>query len=87
MAASFEIKTILETGWWFNNPYVGAPFGTSLYDFLGFYFDSFYFFIIKIILFFTKDWGIALNVFYISLYISTSLISYFVMRKFKAELE
>ena len=83
LAASFEIKTILDTGWWFKNPYVGAPFGTSLYDFLGFYFDSFYFFIIKIILFFTKDWGMALNIFYISLYISTSLISYFVMRKFK----
>lgn len=83
LAASFEIKTILETGWWFKNPYVGAPFGTSLYDFLGFYFDSFYFFIIKIILFFTKNWGVALNIFYISLYPVTSLISYFVMRKFK----
>jgi len=83
LAAGFEIKTILETGWWFKNPYVGAPFGTSLYDFLGFYFDSFYFFIIKIILFFTKNWGMALNMFYISLYPVTSLISYFVMRKFK----
>ena len=83
LAASFEIKTILDTGWWFRNPYVGAPFGTSLYDFLGFYFDSFYFFIIKIILFFTKNWGMTLNIFYISLYPFTSLISYFVMKKFK----
>ena len=33
LAASFEIKTILDTGWWFKNTYVGAPFGTSIYDF------------------------------------------------------
>ena len=83
LLASFEVKTISETGWWFKNPYIGAPFGTALYDYKGFYFDSFYLMIIKIILLFTKNWGMALNIFYISLYPVTSLISYFVMKKFK----
>lgn len=83
LLSSFEIKTISDTGWWFKNPYLGAPFGASFYDYKGFYFDSFYLVIIKIILLFTKNWGIALNIFYISIYPITSLISYFVMRKFK----
>ena len=79
---SYNVKNIQDFGWWFKNPNVGAPFGGELYDF-PFYFDSLFLFIFKIILIPIKDWGKAINIFFIGIFPLTSMISYYVMRKFK----
>lgn len=82
--SAYIFKTIHEFGWWFSkNLNVGMPFGSNLYDFSSFYFDSIHFFIAKIILFFVKDWGKTINIFYLTLFPLTSVISYYVMRKLK----
>lgn len=79
---SYNVKNIQDFGWWFKNPNVGAPFGGELYDY-PFYFDSLFLFTFKIILILAKDWGKAINIFFIGIFPSTSMISYYVMRKFK----
>lgn len=83
LATAYLVKTIKEFGWWFQNNKVGAPFFGTSYDFSAFYFDSFNFFIFKIIILFVKDWGKAINTFYIFLFPVTALASHYVMRKLK----
>ena len=81
LSTGYLIKTIQDSGWWFKNSRVGAPFYGTMYDYPSLYFDSFSFFIIKIILIFFRDWGKATNIFYIILFPITSMTSYFVMKK------
>lgn len=83
LATAYLVKTIKEFGWWFQNNRVGAPFGGTSYDFSAFYFDSFNFFIFKIIVIFVKNWGKAINIFYIFLFPLTALTSHYVMRTLK----
>lgn len=83
LATAYLVETIKESGWWFQNSRVGAPFGGTTYDFSAFYFDSFNFFIFKIIVLFVKNWGKAINTFYIFLFPVTALTSHYTMRKLK----
>ena len=83
LATAYLVKTIKEFGWWFQNSRVGAPFGGTSYDFSAFYFDSFNFFIFKIIVIFVKNWGKAINIFYIFLFPLTALTSHYVMGTLK----
>lgn len=77
----YNVKTIQETGWWFENSRVGAPFNGTMYDFSSLYFDSLSFFILKIIVLFIKNWGKTINTFYIFLFPITALTSHYTMRK------
>ena len=79
---SYNVKNIQDFGWWFTNSNTGAPFNSKLYDY-PFYFDSLFLFIFKLILVFVKNWGKAINIFYIGIFPTTSVISYYVMRKLK----
>ena len=81
--SGYVIKTIHEYGWWFQNSTIGMPFGATLYDFSSFNFESFNFLIIKILVFFLKDWGKVINIFYLSLFPITAIMSHYVMRKLK----
>ena len=83
LSTGYLVKTIQDFGWWFKNPRVGAPFYGTMYDYPSLFFDSFSFFIFKIILVFFRDWGKAINIFYIMLFPVTSMITYFSMKKFK----
>ena len=78
----YNVKTIQESGWWFKNPRVGAPFGGTVYDF-PFYFDTLNLIVFKTLLFIFNDWGKSINAFYILLFPLTAATSYFTMRKFK----
>src|SRR5438046_3177368 len=59
---SLMIKTVLDTGWYLFNPYLGAPLSYSLADYP--MSDSASFLIIKFIGLFTQQYEVILNLFY-----------------------
>ncbi|MBD1869717.1 hypothetical protein H6F95_20925 [Cyanobacteria bacterium FACHB-471] len=76
-----EVKTMMDTGWLFHNPSLGAPFSYDRLDFPRF--DSLNYLIMKIFLIFTKDYAIVLNSYYLLSFILCALSALFVMKHFK----
>lgn len=69
-----QVKIMLETGWVYHHPDLGAPFGLYLYDFA--HFDALHLFIMKLIGYAWPHWAVILNVFFLltfGLSASTSL--------------
>ena len=79
MMHGIEIKSILDTGWYYFNGNIGAPFGTYLADFPRV--EMFHFVQIKLLGYLFTDYGRVLNVFYFSGFLLTALSSYWVMRR------
>jgi phosphoglycerol transferase len=73
------IKDVLETGWYLHNPRLGAPFGSTYYDFP--FSDCALFVLIRIIGWFTGNWAVALNIFYGSGFVLTYVTAYWVLRR------
>jgi phosphoglycerol transferase len=79
--SSVFIKGIIDHGWYLNNPNLGAPYGLRFEDFpLA---DGLHLLIIKLITLVTSEFGLALNLFFVSTFVLTSLTSFFVLRHFK----
>src|SRR4051794_11464802 len=57
------IKIVIESGWVFDNPRLGAPFGMSFLDFPGA--DGLLVLIIKLFSQFTSDPSVVLNLFFV----------------------
>ncbi|MEK3911526.1 hypothetical protein NSU08_09525 [Paenibacillus sp. FSL H7-0331] len=77
--STIMVKGLIENGWYFNNKYLGAPFGLEMYDFP--MADNFHFFIMKLISLFIPDYASVLNLYFLLTFPLTTVISLFVMRK------
>jgi hypothetical protein len=74
------VKSVIDTGWYMSNPYLGAPNGYYLGDFpLGA--DNFHFIIIKLLSYFTPHYAVVLNVFYILTFPTVALSALFVLKR------
>ncbi len=79
------IKSIIDTGWFLHNPYLGAPgiFSQAEYPVS----DQASFLIIKLIALFTQDYALIINIFYLLTYPLTALAAFIVLRKFNMRTE
>lgn len=75
------IKGIIDNGWYLQNSFLGAPAGLSLLDFP--MADNLHFLFIKTISFFTHNWAIVMNLFFLATFPLTALSSLFVFRRLK----
>jgi hypothetical protein len=72
-------KTMIETGWWLENPMVGAPGTLELYDYpIGSNLD---FFLMKIISLISGNYAIVMNLYFILGFYLTSIACLYVFRK------
>ncbi|MCT2195582.1 hypothetical protein M3G15_10575 [Paenibacillus sp. p3-SID1389] len=84
LSASSFIKSVVDFGWYINNPSLGAPFSLNMNDYpLGG--DNFNFLIVKVLSLFTNDYAIVSNLFYLVSFYLTYLSAYLVLRKLKIQ--
>lgn len=75
------VKGTMDNSWFLKNKFLGAPFISNWSDFP--VADNFHLLIIKIITLFFKDYGTALNIFFILTFLFTMITSLYVFRYFK----
>jgi phosphoglycerol transferase len=74
-------KTMIETGWWLENPMVGAPYKLEMYDYaIGSNLDML---IMKIISIFSGKYAVVMNMYYILGFFLTALCSLYVFRQLR----
>jgi phosphoglycerol transferase len=72
-------KTIVESGWMQTSSRLGAPFGMELYDFpIGG--DSGNYVLLKVMSWFSSDWALLTNVFYLFGFFTTGIVAYVCLR-------
>lgn len=76
-----EIKTMIETGWYLHNPYVGAPGGLSLEDFPSP--ENLNWLLLRILAFFSSNPGVIVNVFFLLGFALATASSLYVFRRFR----
>jgi len=74
-------KTMADTGWYTENPQLGAPGRMMLYDFP--YAETGTFLGLKALITLVRDPFLALNLLYLSTYVLTAWAAVFVLRKFE----
>ncbi len=77
-----QIQSVSETGWWYSQPRLGAPFGQVNHDF-PFGGDSLQVLLVKLIGYVTRDAALTLNLFF---WLSSILIAasmFFVLRRLR----
>jgi phosphoglycerol transferase len=75
-----QVRSVLEHGWYFHNPQIGAPFGSELYDFpLP---ETLHFGILKLLGLVGCNYVVATNLYYLLTFPLTTLAAYFVLRHF-----
>ncbi len=77
--AGVWFKTVIETGWNVMNPYLGAPLHYDLSSFP--ISEGFNYLLIKIIAFFSSDYALVMNIFFILTFPSSALTAFFVMKR------
>ncbi|MBV8801946.1 MAG: hypothetical protein JO131_03080, partial [Gammaproteobacteria bacterium] len=78
--ASSQIKSIIDTGWYLTNPYIGAPQGYNLYDYpVGA--DNIFFLFFKLLSHFTQDYALILNIFFLSSFPIISITALLVFKR------
>lgn len=78
--SGFLIKSMIDVGGYMTNPYIGAPNGFNLADF-PINADNFNFLIIKVLSYFTKNYAVILNVYYILTFPLTTLMTLAVFKR------
>ncbi len=78
---SILIKSMIETGWVWRNPHLGAPFGTQFFDFP--FFDTLNVVLLKVISLVTSNYAVVLNLFFLLTFPLTVLSSMLTLRAFK----
>lgn len=73
------IKTIIDTGWIFTNPFLGAPLTYNLVEYPGS--DTLSFLIIKILSVFSHDYAVVMNCFFFLTFPLTAMTSLFVFKR------
>jgi len=76
---SSMVKTIQERGWYLHQPRLGAPFGQQFYDFPhgG---ETFQLFVMKILVMITRDWGLAINLYFLGGFGVLAAVTFLVLR-------
>lgn len=74
------IKTIVDTGWYLTNPYLGAPNGYNLADYP--MSDNFHFLVIKLLSYITSNYAVITNTFYLLTFPTITLAAVFVFKRF-----
>jgi len=75
------VKTVLDTGWFHRNPYLGAPDGRHLYDYFQPY--GIHFLTIKLIgIIAGGDWAITLNLFILLSFLAIFWSAWFLFKSF-----
>jgi len=59
------IKSVLDHGWFWRNPSLGAPAGLQLYDYPNVAHEALHLLAIKGLSIFTRDWALLLNVYFL----------------------
>ena len=75
------VKGLIHNGWYLNNPMIGMPNGLHLYDFP--IPIALHFLILKFISFFTPDYALTMNVYFLVGFPLATLSSFFVFRHFR----
>lgn len=74
-------KTMIETGWWLENPMTGAPGRLEMYDYpIGSNLDLL---VMKILSLFSQNYAVVLNVYYILGFFLTGLCSLYAFRELR----
>ncbi|MDP8933343.1 MAG: hypothetical protein M3N42_04150 [Cyanobacteriota bacterium] len=75
------IKGLKDSGWYFYNKFLGAPFGLELYDLP--MADSIHLILLKILVILFNNSATALNLFFIAIFPLNAIATYFVFRCLK----
>ena len=75
------IKGIVEHGWYFQNPDLGMPSGLLMYDALNS--DNLHYLVLKGISFFTPDYAVVMNIYFLLTFPLTAVCALAVLRKFQ----
>lgn len=76
-----NIKTIIDSGWYLTNNYVGVPSGLNMAGYT--MAEGINFIIIKFISIFSDNYAFVMNTYYIFTYVLASISALFVFRQFK----
>lgn len=74
------VKTILDTGWVAENPYLGAPFRAEYYDFPQAFLRTFDVLLIKILALFSQDAVLVANLFFLTTGVLIAVIAFLSLR-------
>src|SRR5437762_2000112 len=80
---SAVIKSIVEHGWFWNNPSVGAPGALQLYDYPNVAHESVHLLVIKAMALFTHDWALLLNLYFLLGFPLIALLAMATLRRFR----
>ena len=75
------VKSVLDTGWYVTNPYIGAPDGFNLADFP--MADHLHYFAVKILSSFIHHYAVVMNIFYILTFPIVTVTALFVFKQLK----
>lgn len=81
VSATYLVKTIDDTGWFMNNPYVGGIYGGNWEDYT--MCDNLSFLTVKLFCFFSDNCFLIFNLFYFSTFVMVSLTAYAAFRALK----
>ncbi len=80
LAMQMLTKSVMDHGSYLHNEFIGAPFGSDLHDYPRA--DSLHFLFVKLISFFTSDYGVVYNLYYLLTFPLTTVICLYVLRHF-----
>ncbi|MEP7063567.1 MAG: hypothetical protein ABI881_14325 [Betaproteobacteria bacterium] len=81
LSHAFLVKTIIDVGWFpVHTPWVGAPFGSDLFDYP--FSDALNFLLIWLLGRISSDWVVVVNLFYLATYFLAGASAFFVLRTF-----
>jgi hypothetical protein len=75
------IKTVMERGWFYENPRLGAPNGQELYDYPVLSGDGLHVAFFWLAGLFTDDPSVVMNVFFVLTFPVTAVVTYLVLRR------
>ncbi len=75
------VKGIIQNGWYYYNPFIGAPTGSFLIEFPGT--DNLHLIIMKLFSVFTSNQGVIMNLYFLFTFPVTALTTLFAFRQFK----
>lgn len=78
---SLLIKGIIDNGWSLHNPFVGMPTGLDLHDYPSA--DNLHLLVISLLSYWTANWTVILNTYFLLGFPLTTLTALFVFRKFQ----
>lgn len=80
LLSGMSIKGIVDNGWYLHNKFIGMPTGHDAYDYPSA--DNYHFLLIKIISYFSSNYAVIMNLYFLLTFPLTTLTSLFVFRQF-----